>query len=173
VGARACALYPNELIKLFHALDVKPEWLLWARICARKRLAKQLGRPPAPLTKQKHNRSAWKAIAARRASMPLDAIRGVRDTPIWKVENRPSDAGPAGRAEGASSHVRYESRKRECLFEFILQWVWRRFCSYFALGLQPKIHFRAVRSTAFLPKLVGALSNFVFQSAHGLHRFLG
>ena len=28
----------------------------------------------------------WNVIAARRASLPLDAIRRPRDTPIWKLE---------------------------------------------------------------------------------------
>ena len=85
----------------------------WARICAPKRPAKRLGRPLVPLIepRSRRGRSTWKDMAGQpsptigqclnggygwleiecrrcktRASLPLDAIRRARDTPIWKLE---------------------------------------------------------------------------------------
>ena len=87
----------------------------WARICAPKRPVKKLGRPPARLIapRQKawsvrmegyggpaqpsptigqclNGGYGWLEIECcrckTRASLPLDAIRRARDTPIWKLE---------------------------------------------------------------------------------------
>ena len=52
------------------------------------------------------------------------------------------------------------------LFQSILWRLRRSFRAYFTLCLQPEVHLRTVSLAALLPKLVGALSNFVFQSVH-------
>lgn len=54
------------------------------------------------------------------------------------------------------------------LFQSILWRLRRSFRAYFTLCLQLEVHLRTVSLAALLTKLVGALSNFVFQSVHDL-----
>jgi hypothetical protein len=54
---------------------------------------------------------------------------------------------------------RGEERFDVCLFQPVLWRLGRLPLTYFALGLQPKVHLRTFCLAALLPKLVSALSN--------------